>query len=134
MFYQTLITILLYGCLQVLSPLLKLKTYRKGHLDSCLTITQVPTKEYWKNSVNFSWTFKENIKPTNILTSDQRCFNVVGQRWNKVDPTLKMKRSVRDVETTSKQRQDNITQRRNNVAQRWYNVDAILFQPSVDVS
>ena len=45
-----------------------------------------------------------------------------------------MKRSVRDVETTSKQRQDNITQRRNNVAQRWYNVDAILFQPSVDVS
>ena len=61
MFYQTLIIALLYGCLQVLSPLLKLKTYIKEHLGSCLTITLVPTKEYWKNLVNFPWMLKENI-------------------------------------------------------------------------
>ena len=59
-YYQTLIIALLYGCLQVLSPLLKLKTYIKEHLDSCFTITQVHTKEYWKNPVNFPWTLKEN--------------------------------------------------------------------------
>ena len=50
------------GCLQVLSPLLKSKTYNKDNLDSCLVITQVPTKEYWKNPVYFPWTLKENIK------------------------------------------------------------------------
>ena len=49
------------GCFQVLSPILKLKTYIKEHLDSSLTITQVPTKEYGKNQVNFPWTLKGNI-------------------------------------------------------------------------
>ena len=29
--------------------------------------------------------------PVNISTLDQRCFNIVDQRWNNVDPTLKMK-------------------------------------------
>ena len=38
--------------------------------------------------------------PANISTSDQRCFNVVDQHWNNVDPTL------------------------FNVAQSWYNVSA----------
>ena len=28
---------------------------------SSLTITQVPTKKYWKNPVNFPWSLKENI-------------------------------------------------------------------------
>ena len=58
---QTLIIALLYGCLQVLTPLLKFRTSIKDHLHSCLTITQVRTKEYWKNPVNFPWTLKENI-------------------------------------------------------------------------
>ena len=31
--------------------------------------------------------------PANISTSDQRCFNVVDQRWNNVDPTLKLKQN-----------------------------------------
>ena len=31
--------------------------------------------------------------PANISTSDQRCLNVVDQRWNNVDPTLKMKQN-----------------------------------------
>ena len=35
---------LLYGCLQALSPLLKLKTYIKEQIDSCLSIIQLPTK------------------------------------------------------------------------------------------
>ena len=60
MFYQALIVALLYECLQVVSPLLKLKTYIKGNLDSCLTIAEVPTKEYWKNQIIFPWTLKEN--------------------------------------------------------------------------
>ena len=38
--------------------------------------------------------------PANISTSDQRCFNVVDQHWNNVDPTL------------------------FNVAKSWYNVSA----------
>ena len=48
----------------------------------------------------------------------------------KQNPTSDFQRcttSVPDVETTSKQRQ-------NNVGQRWYNVDTTLFQPSGDVS
>ena len=31
--------------------------------------------------------------PASISTSDQRCFNVVDQRWNNVDTTLKMKQN-----------------------------------------
>ena len=76
--------------------------------------------------------------PANISTSDQRCFNVLDQRWNNVDPTLKMKQNPKlDFQrcTTLIQRQrPTLKQRRNNVAQRWYNVDTTLFQPSVDVS
>ena len=83
--------------------------------------------------------------PANISTLDQRCFNFVDQRWNNVDPTLKMKQNpTSDFQRcttliqlqcpTLKQRRNNVTQCRNNVAQHWYNVDATLFQPSVDVS
>ena len=32
----------------------------KEHLDSCLMITQVHTKEYWKNLVNFPRTLKKH--------------------------------------------------------------------------
>ena len=64
---QTLIIALLYGCLQVLTPLLKFRTSIKDHLHSCLTITQVRTKEYWKNPVNFPWTLKENINCIEIF-------------------------------------------------------------------
>ena len=68
--------------------------------------------------------------PANISTLDQR--------WNNVDPTLKMKQNpTSDFQrcTTLIQRQcPTLKQRRNNVAQRWYNVDTTLFQPSVDVS
>ena len=34
---------------------------------------------------------KQSYSPANISTSDQRRFNVVDQRWNNVDPMLKMK-------------------------------------------
>ena len=47
-FYQTLIIALLYWCLQVLSPLLKLKIYIKEELDSCLTITKFLQKNIGK--------------------------------------------------------------------------------------
>ena len=74
----------------------------------------------------------------NISTSDQLCFNVVDQRWNNVDPTLKMKQNpTSDFQrcTTLIQRQcPTLKQRRNNVTQRRNSVDTMLFQPSVDVS
>ena len=62
MFYKTLITALLHGCWQVLSLLLKLKTYIKDHLDSCLAITQVPTKKIWEKSGEFSMHVKRKHK------------------------------------------------------------------------
>ena len=73
--------------------------------------------------------------PANISMSDQR--------WNNVDPTLKMKQNptsdfqrcttlIKRQCPTLKQRRNNVTQCRNNVAQRWYDVDTTLFQPSVD--
>ena len=76
--------------------------------------------------------------PTNISTSDQRCFNVVNQRWNDVDSTLKIKQNPMldfPLYTTLIQRQcPALKQRRKNIAQRWYNVASTLFQPSVNVS
>ena len=70
--------------------------------------------------------------PANISVSDQRCFFVVDQRWNNVDPVLKMKQNpTSDFQlcttliqrhcTTLKQRRRNVTQRRDNI-ERWYNV------------
>ena len=94
-------------------------------------------------SLNLSGSAYSN--PANISTSDQRCFNIVDQRWNNVDPTLKMKQNptsdfrrcttlIQRQCPTLKQRQNNVTQRQNNVAQCWYNVEKTLFQPIVDVS
>ena len=68
--------------------------------------------------------------PANISTSDQRCFNIVDQSWNNVDPTLKMKQNpTSDFQrcTMLIQRQcPTLKQCRNNVTQRWYNVDTTL--------
>ena len=61
---------------------------------------------------------------TNISTSDQRCFNVVGQRWNNVDPTLKMKQNP----TSHFQRCTTLIQRclkQRCLKQRWYNLTLI---------
>ena len=52
------------------------------------------------------WSFNN---PANISTLDQRCFDVVEQRWNNVDPTLKWNKFQRRI---------------FNVAQCWYNVSA----------
>ena len=61
----------------------------------------------------------ELVYPANISTSDPRCFNVVDQRWNNVDPTLKMNKIRRQIV--------NVTQRWYNVsARRWNNVEATL--------
>ena len=52
----------------------------------------------WKDhlkSDHFSRLQLKNFKlgPANISTSGQRCFNVLDQRLNNVDPTLKMKQN-----------------------------------------
>ena len=61
--------------------------------------------------------------PANISTSDQRCFNVVDQRWNNVDPTLKMKQNP----TSDFQRRTTLIQRRcPTLKQRWNNVETTL--------
>ena len=63
--------------------------------------------------------------PANISTSDQRCFNVVDQRWNNVDRTLKMKQNP----TSDFQRCTTLIQRRcATLKQRWYNFISTLFQ------
>ena len=101
-------------------------------LDDCLFI------DSWNwmliNSAKYSAFLKiltNTSIPANISTSDQRCFNVVDQRWNNVGPTLKMKQNpTSDFQrcTTLKQRHcPTLKQRRNSV-------DTTLFQPSVDVS
>ena len=68
----------------------------------------------------------------NISTSDQLCFNVVDQRWNNFDLTLKMKQNpTLDFErcTTLIQRQcPTLKQRRNNVIQLRNNVGTTLIQ------
>ena len=80
---------------------------------------------------------KQSYSPANISTSDQRCFNVVNQRWNNVDPMLKMKQKP----TLYFQRcifKPTLDFQRFNVVstlkQRRNNASATLFQPSVDVS
>ena len=37
---------------------------------------------------------KVKVIPANISTSDQRCFKFMDQRWNNVEPTLKMKQNA----------------------------------------
>ena len=72
--------------------------------------------------------------PANVSTPDQSCFNVVEQRWNDVDPTLKMKQNL----TSDFQRWYNVSARRCttriNVAQLWYNIVSTLFQRRPNVS
>ena len=63
--------------------------------------------------------------------SDQRCFNVLDQRGNNVDPTLKIKQNP----TLDFQRCTTLIQRQcPTLKQRRNNVDTKLFQSSVDVS
>ena len=59
--------------------------------------------------------------PANISTSDQCSFNVLDERWNNVDPTLKMKqnptlKSEPDVDTTSKKYFKTLLQRCIDIA------------------
>ena len=69
--------------------------------------------------------------PANVSTSDQRCFNVVDQRWNNVDPTFKMKQNrTLDFQRCKMLKQSQCL----TLKQCWYNVDISLFQPSVNVS
>ena len=83
------------------------------------------------------------VYPASIPTSDQRCFNVVDQRWNNVDSTLKIKQNPTSVFQrcttliqcqcpTLKQRRKNVTQRQNNTGttlkQRCFNLVSTLIK------
>ena len=60
------------------------------------------------------------LLPANISTSDKSCFNVVGQRSNNVDPTLKMKQNL------TLYFKGCITLKYNVGARRWYDVKTTL--------
>ena len=75
-------------------------------MNICLGESNIPKKLATSNRTvarTVTSTNKDTFDPANISTSDQRCFNVVDQRWNNVDPTLKLK-------------------------QRWFNFISTLFQ------
>ena len=63
----------------------------------------------------------------NISTSDQSCFNVVNQRWNNVDPTLKMKQNpTLDFQRCTTLIQHQCPRRWNNVETTLHNVEITL--------
>ena len=63
--------------------------------------------------------------PANISMLGQRCFNVVNQCWNNVDPTLKMKKNP----MSNFQRCTTLIQHRcATLKQCWNNVDTVLSQ------
>ena len=67
----------------------------------------------------------------NISRSDQRCFNVENQRWNNVDPTLKIKQNpMSDFQLCATL----IQSRCPTLKQRWYNFISTLFQRGLNVS
>ena len=76
---------------------------------------------------------------------DEHFFNVVDQRWNNVDPNLKMKQNstldyqpcitlIQRRRPKLKQPWKNLVQRRFNLLQRWYNIISTLFQRSLNIS
>ena len=68
-------------------------------------------------------TLQTSMFPANISPSDQRCFNVVDQRLNNVDPTMKMKQNS----TSDFQRCTTLIQCRfPTLKQRWNNIDTTL--------
>ena len=73
-----------------------------------------------------------NIYSANILTSGQCCFHCEDQRWNSVDPTLKMKQNL----TPDFQRCTTLIQCRypTLLKQRWNNVDTTVSRPCFNVS
>ena len=84
---------------------------------------------YNKSSHNQVQNYTAN--PVNISTLDQRCFNVVDQRWNNVDRTLKIKQNL----TSNFQHCTTLMQRRYpTLKQRWYNFISMLFQHGLNVS
>ena len=54
----------------------------------------VTLKISWRRLEDISWRcLKDMSCSVNILTSDQRCFNIVDRSWNNVDPTLNMEQN-----------------------------------------
>ena len=69
-----------------------------------LAVITLLALEIWVISNNLLVSFLKSVSDSksqdfsvNISTSDQRCLNVVDQRWNNIDPTLKMKQSSTSV-------------------------------------
>ena len=89
--------------------------------------------------INRTFPFPQHCYPDNISRSDQRCFNVVDQHSNNVDPTLKMKQNL----TSDFQRYTKLIQRRcptliqrrcPTFKQRWNKIDTTLSQRFFNVA
>ena len=65
--------------------------------------------------------------PANISTSDQHCLNVMDQRWNNVDPALKMKQNpTKDFPCYTKLIQRLYPYVKTTSKQGWSNVDTTI--------
>ena len=108
------------------SPKFDSGKFQKGQGLKPLTLLKLfLAKINWLKMIFFS-----QLKLSQHLTSDQRCFNVVDQRWNNVDATLKMKQNS----TSDFQRCLTFIQRRcPTLKQRWNNFDTTLSRHCFDV-
>ena len=74
------------------------------------------------------------VSSANISTSDQRCFNVVDQRWNNVDLTSKMKEIRRWIFNVGQLWYNVSVRRWNNIETMVRNFDTTLYQPCYNVA
>ena len=83
---------------------------------------------------NFSTNFDKWNGPANISTSDHSHFNVVNQRWNNADPTLKVKQNpTSDFQlcttlNVSARRWSNVKTTLHNIKTTLHNVGTTLIQ------
>ena len=88
-------------------------------------VTSSKHRKQYKHCSIGTVTISDKSYTANVSMSDQYCFNVVDQRRNNVDPTLKMKQNS----TSDFQRCTTLIQRRcPTLKQRWYNFILMLLQ------
>ena len=88
-------------------------------------VTSSKHRKQYKHCSIGAVTISDKSYTANISMLDQYCFNVVDQRRNNVDPTLKMKQNS----TSDFQRCTTLIQRRcPTLKQRWYNFILMLLQ------
>ena len=94
---------------------------QKHAITNSVTFNYMKLKNFWIYNFFQNFLFQEYASQPTF----RRRINVVGQRWNNVDPTLKMKQNP----TLDFQRYTMLIQRRcATLKQRWNNIDTTLSQ------